>query len=506
MKLISYFQSNTRKLHLGLIAVLGFSFWFFLGFPFANHNESYIWVVQLDKLELLDVLSQRLQPDLGNFRPLGQATAWLEYRLFGGSIYPAQLLNYLLAAASWFILFLAIEEKRVFSLISLVAGGFFFSGYIYLFHLHGVFYSPLLLFVAVLFFLHKGFLTDSKFLLIFLFAIFVSLFHPFALLIYLGYIFGFVIKKGTNITKKQYIMRWLFMMLAFGLMKVLNPGRDLSLTNVNVLALFTSYKMLEVNNIFLSITAFLLGIMTAGSINIRFCSKVILIVIITLLSFLSFLAGLPITIVWISVCLLKAVLMRKWPIAFLIIATFFLPLFGHTGSPTHSIFVLMVCAAVVPLGWFALENRLYFMNNRFALSLSIFVLAIVCCLRYGVDLPMISELTNPILAEKEKTFQLENIINWLMKPGYSEYRLILNQNASAPTESDNAIDRTHRPPTQQCYLNPYIDSLRPLQHEENNSKNKLIVCFGNEEIKNAEVAYVVEGRYAGDAIVYLPSE
>ncbi len=47
------------------------------------------------------------------YRPLGQATAWLGYRLSGGTIYPIELFNYLLAAVSWFILFLAIKEKNI---------------------------------------------------------------------------------------------------------------------------------------------------------------------------------------------------------------------------------------------------------------------------------------------------------------------------------------------------------------------------------------------------------
>lgn len=496
--------SIQTKIQFGCIAILGFSFWFLLGFPFANHNESYVWLVSLNKLGLLDVLSHKLQP-VATYRPLGQATAWLGYRLSGGTIYPIELFNYLLAAVSWFILFLAIKEKKIFSFISLTVGVFFFSGYIYLFHLHGVFYSPLLLLIAVMFFLYNRSLSNNKLIVIPLLTIVVSLFHPFALLIFAAFISGLMIEKRKDITKKQFMVAGSFVILAFVLLKALTPARNLPLANKNVLGLLTSYKMVEVN-IFVSAVGFLLSILTVASINIPQRNKVILIVLVTLLSLLFSSTALPIIIVWILVCLLKMVLMRKWSVAFLIIVTFLLPMITGTGSPTYSIFVLMVCAAAVPFGWSALENKLSFISNKFALVIFIFALVIISCLRLGVHLPVISELTNPILAEKEKTFQLETIVNWVIKSRYNEYKLTLNQSAPIPREADNVINRLHRPPTQQSCLKPYINSLRPRHHKDRNDKSRLIVCFGDEKIDNAEVIYVVRGKFAGNAIVYLPQD
>ena len=51
---------------------------------------------------------------------------------------------------------MGLREVRLFSLFALVAGGVFFAGYIWAFHLHGIFYGPLLLYVAALLRLASG--------------------------------------------------------------------------------------------------------------------------------------------------------------------------------------------------------------------------------------------------------------------------------------------------------------------------------------------------------------
>lgn len=51
-----------REALLGLVSILGFSFWSWIGFPFANHNESYAWIVQLNQMGFFDALTQRMKP------------------------------------------------------------------------------------------------------------------------------------------------------------------------------------------------------------------------------------------------------------------------------------------------------------------------------------------------------------------------------------------------------------------------------------------------------------
>lgn len=512
MKPVSHLRGSPEKLALGITSVLGLSFWFFLGFPFANRLESYVWIVQLNRLGLLDALTQTLEP-VANFRPLSTATAWLGYRLSGGSIYPQQVLNYSIAVLAWLVVFLAIKEKKLFSCIALIVGGFFFPGYIYLFHLHGVFFSPLLLLVAFLVAIAMYEDTKNNTMLVTasILAILVSFYHPFALLTYIAFVPGLFLDNISRggfqaITRKRLAIAGSFCILALGLIRVLVPNQNLLLRNEVMLGLLTSYKMVELDSL-VSIVAFLLSIITVSGLNTSLRVRATLSVIIALLSFVFHLAAQPVMVVWIFTCLLKMVLMHKWPIAFLIVSTSMFPAITATGSPTYTVFVLMICAAAVPLGWSALEKRLFFVDNRFTLILSIIVISIVCLLRYGVRIPIISELANPIPAEREKTFQLENVIRWKMESSYyREYELVLCQPAKNPAASPNAIasamERKHRAPTYQECLDAYIASIRMPRHEE--SSHRLLACFGNESISNAQAVYVVQGKYNGDAIVYKP--
>lgn len=184
----------------GLITVLGFSFWFLLAFPFGNHNESYRWLVSLDTYGMVDWLTKWLHGS--TFRPLGQLTAWATYSLSGGSTYPIQMLNYILAVLAWLLAFYAAKERRVFALLSLLAGSVFFSGYIYLFHIHGVFYSPVLILIALALQLSSREVVMPRQLLgIALLSLVISLFHPFAVLVGLATIFGLAMDKKPFLKK-----------------------------------------------------------------------------------------------------------------------------------------------------------------------------------------------------------------------------------------------------------------------------------------------------------------
>ena len=47
-----------RSAQFAFVTILGISFWFFLAFPFGNHNESYRWIAPLNDLGLTDWLTQ----------------------------------------------------------------------------------------------------------------------------------------------------------------------------------------------------------------------------------------------------------------------------------------------------------------------------------------------------------------------------------------------------------------------------------------------------------------
>jgi hypothetical protein len=96
------------------------------------------------------------------------------------------------------------------------------------------------------------------------------------------------------------------------------------------------------------------------------------------------------------------------------------------GSPTYTIFALTACSCVVPLGYSSLEKGSVF-HDSIALVALILVISTSAFLTTGVHLPIISRLANPLLAEKEKTFQMEDIIRWMMTSDFREYRLVLSE-------------------------------------------------------------------------------
>ena len=133
-----------QNIRLWIFAIIGFSFWFILGFPFAHHHESFEWATQIQHAGLTDSMVLTTGHFI-SYRPLGQYIAVALYRIFDNSLAPIQLYNYILTILSWFFLILSFREKRFLSLISIAAGGTLFVAFMYLFHLHGIYYSHLFL-------------------------------------------------------------------------------------------------------------------------------------------------------------------------------------------------------------------------------------------------------------------------------------------------------------------------------------------------------------------------
>lgn len=500
MKFVSGASRKQREWFLpALFSIFGLSFWFFLGFPFANHNESYGWIVQMNRMSAnaLDVL--RWSP-AANYRPLGSITAWLGFRMSNGSIYPQQVFNFIVAILAWLILYSAFTEKKLFSWISFIVGGVFFSGYIYLFHLHGVFYSPLLMFIAILMgiCIRNSCITNSRLAVIFILAILTSLYHPFALFIYVAFTLGYLPECQHAATRMQLALGGLFLGMALILMKILARTNGALLPSEWLLGLSISYKLVELKSGF-AIVSWLLCITTLLSLATSRRVKVITSIIVTTVSLVFVLLNQPVLVLWIAVCLMKTVLLKKWSMTFLIISTALLPAATATGSPTYTVFVLMVCSAVIPFRWSpsAIESTLY---NRIVLAILILVCSVGLLIKSNIHLPVMTKLVNPILAEREKTFQLESIIRWWETSHYTRYRLVFCQSADNPVASTNVVNRQNRAPTSQVYLDQFTSSLTPIRNE--NIAGELLVCFGDERIADAELLCTIPGEYNGRAVVY----
>ncbi len=488
------------KLQYGVLALLGLSFGFVLGFPFANHNESYKWVALLSNLDFAGAFMQPLET-VATYRPLGQGVAWLLYMTFGGSIWPVEVFNYLTTAAGWLLVFLAVKEKRVFSLVSLATGAMFFSGYIYLFHLHGVFYGLLFVLLGVAFREHHRQISLRGMFLVILSTAVAYLFHPFALLIGLSFWTGTLVERRMELRAEHRAL--LLGSAAAAIAVALEVEHRRSIVDIGecVQGLVVSYRSLEATP---AVSLGIVGLILVTVICIKPSRRwaAVSSVAMILLSGLLLAAHVPVTLLWICVCLAKATVRHKWVYALMLGVSLAFPLFTGTGSPTYAIFVLMVCTVVAVDGSVAVDRMLHRGDGPALWSVPTLALALAIILRLGFTVPVLSAVANPVLMEREKTFQMEEIVSWMMDSGYRNRTLVLGQLADSPSKSDNAVNRVHRPPTSQRYLDAYVDWRRGASSSD---PTVLIAYFGGETITGAVAVYQTNSAHAGTATVYALS-
>jgi hypothetical protein len=195
--------------------------------------------------------------------------------------------------------------------------------------------------------------------------------------------------------------------------------------------------------------------------------------------------------------------MKKWTIAFLIMATAVLPVATGNGTPTYALFAIMTCSCALPLGYSILEKDSVIFD-RMAFITLILIASVGILTTAGVHLPVISNLVRPLLAEKEKTYQMEEVIRWAVSSDYKDYRLVLCQPAGSPSVTTNAVERTSRAPTRQDYLDKYVNSLWKSSYPA--GTGQLFVCFGGEKIEGAKSVLTIEGKYSGEAIVWIRNQ
>jgi hypothetical protein len=490
-----------KKPIYGLMSALGLSFWFFLAFPFADHKESCLHVLSICESGLLNFAIHGPN-NVTQHRPLAFACEWITYNI-GHSIIGSQIFNYLMATASWLVLFLALKEKRTLSLLALIAGAALFPGYLFLFHISGIGYGPILLFIALAVMFYQLGWDGGKFFLLAMIGLAAALFHPFGSVVYLAFMVGLFFEDKSVFNIRRIALSVLVVILAGGSAWLLNhEAIQMNLHN-NFAAMIASYKTTEINSI-LSLVSFGLVIIAALSLDSSPRSRMIFIGGVVLTSAFVKTAGMPIIIIWIAVCIIKMTLMRKYALAALIVATFFLPFIGNTGTPTHAIYVILASTAATAIGCSVAESRLGWVNNRLAWASAICMVLILVPLRTGMNVPIASRVVRPIMAEREKTFQIKSIIDWLLRSEYKDYYIAFNEAAGNPRENlESAINREKRAPTTEGYLDRYLDWLRGKKGARD---KRLLVTFGDETIIGGHELFNVYGRYAGRASVYIISK
>src|SRR5262249_30435480 len=145
--------------------------------------------------------------------------------------------------------------------------------------------------------------------------------------------------------------------------------------------------------------------------------------------------------------LVKLLRLRCWSLFLLTGTAALLPFVGGIGTPIYALFAISIAAYVTASGWSHAEKTLSLLATRYVLGTIITAAVVVLMVRLGVDVPVVTRGAASLLAEGERTYQLESILRWLHTSDYCGYEIAFAENAGNPIESvENVITRRNRPP------------------------------------------------------------
>lgn len=478
------------------LPILGVGFWFLLAFPFANRNESYTWITYLEQNSFFEIIKNPI-PSIRNFRPLAQVLTWCLYHISGNNSMLIQLVNFVLLCYS-FILIIPLlgESKSTYARVFYFLIGFLYiSVFYFIFNLHGIFYSPILLVVALLLRADENVLKHWKKWFVISFAL--TLFHPFIALFYAAFLMGLFAEK-ENITTKHFLLLVAISLSLFILVNILLPFPILSV--INPLNLLGTARNAEAHFV-IQLFTLLLCLLTLFQ-KPRYQQIVLLICILIYLP-IAYTFDLPVILLLGFLLALNLVIEKKWSLAGLLIVAISFPLAVGSGAPTKaSIFIFLVpyliLRQITPPFNIPVKVSLAL---TFMLLVSIIGSAIV--FRTGKQIPFLSKLINPVLVEKGKTFQLEEALAQAQLQQPPRHIQFLQEKQANIRDNGQPKQRDYFPPTKQKELDIYqqfLLSKSPLKPREwfvsfgTPITNDTLQLVKTIEEKNCKPLYVYESR------------
>ncbi len=441
--------------------MLGFSFWFFMVVPFASHRESYSWLAGVQTESLAHQFSFGLS---STYRPLSQIVTRLGFAILDVRVFPTNALRqallqgfiYGMFVLAWWLIYSGARQRRLFALVACVAGGVFFSGYVHLFHIYGLFYLPVILMVGALLRFHAADSFDIPEVWFAVLAIVLAFWHPFATALFIGFYFGFYLDTFLQRRKGQHVQA--LMILLVGLMAImalvaLFPRAQMP-TGSRLFGFLVTYQTNEVNRV-ASFVAFLLAQMVVFS-------------------------------------MVRSTRLKLAAFSFV----------------TAALFAIVVAVYVTSLGWLQAENALSFFKPQYALGIILASTIILLAVRAGIAVPVVTRVATPLLTERERTYQLEDALAWLHNSPYCGYDVAFAENSGSPVDSvESAITRRNRPPAGLQDVQLYWNTvLRCHSGERANDKaGTAVVTFGGPALADFTSAFAVKGKYAGDATIWIPN-
>jgi hypothetical protein len=504
------------------LAVLGFSFWFFLAVPFASHRETYWWLAKVSS----ESFSSALSFIASTYRPLHQITTWTAFHALDPSIFPTsvlrqlllQLLVYALFVLAWWLMLSTARHRRVLAVVACVAGGVFFSGYVHLFHVYGLSYVPVMLILGTQLRLWAaGTFThhETTFAAV---AVLLVLWHPFATALFVGFYFGYYLETFRHRNRKRHIQSLVILGLGAGAVGFFVFGVPRLFPNTSALLVETatrsidtrllgfvvSYQTNEVNLI-ASFVACLLTLATIATLPKPPALKATALLAASGLGTLFVSKGIPLIVLWILAVLVKLFVMQQWSLFFLALTAALLPFGGGIGTPIHALFALIVGAYATALASPLANESLARVKRKYVTVLIVTALALALLTRAGVDVPGLTSVARPLLAERERTFQLESVLAWLQRSEYCAYPVGFIEEAGNPIESvESALSRQFRPPASVTDVRLFWDTtLRCRDSTRPTRQETAIVTFGGSTLRGATSVFQVDGRYGGRATIWI---
>jgi hypothetical protein len=322
-----------------------------------------------------------------------------------------------------------------------------------------------------------------------------------------SYYFGFYLDTFQRRTTREHVLSAAVLLLGTLVLAaavVIFPRTHTPL-DTRLSGFLACYRTTEIN-LAVSFVAFLLSQIVMMSVTVSAGTKLIGSLLSAALCVACLLSGIPLLLVWVLLCLMKSIHLRSWRLFFLLLAAAMFPFGGSTGTPIYALFALIVAVYVTALGWLTAEKALSLLRPRLVVGVIATAALVVLMVRAGADVPVVTRLAAPLLAERERTYQLETVLAWLHASPYCHYQIAFADDAPSPVDSlTSALTRRNRPPAAIGDVLKFWDGvLRCHQTQAGNSdSDTAIITFDRRMPGNAKPVFDVHGRYAGDAAVWI---
>jgi hypothetical protein len=509
-------SARTETVLYFIFAVLGFSFWFFIAVPFATHREAYSWLATVGSHPFAYAFLNHMSV---TYRPLGQAAGWLGVLLLKPKVFPTSVLRQTLLQGfvygtfllGWWLVYRAAPQRRLFALVAFVAGAVFFSGYVHLFHIYGIMYTPVILVLGALLLSHASATFDRHEVLFAVVAILLALWHPFATALFVGFYFGFCLETSRQRSRGQWVRALLIMLvaltstLAFGVFFARHDAAAMSL-HTRVLGFVVSYRTNEIN-LAASMVAFLMAVVAVFSMEFSKREKWLAVLGLSVVATVFLVLHLPVLLLFLFTVLIKLLWLRSWSLFFLVLTATLLPFGGGIGAPVFALFAIIGAVYATCLGWLQAEKALRCMKPRYIEAVILAAAMVVVLVRVGIKLPVVTRVATPLLAERERTYQLEHTLAWLHNSDYCSYEVSFAADARSPIyDVQGAITRLHRAPASLEDVQRFWNTVLRCQSgsDPDPAERVATVTFGGPVPADSQVVFEIRGVYADVAEVSVP--